>query len=139
VNDDANSQNNYQWHPAMWCDKSTGRLHVNWMDTRNSPTSDTAEIWGTYSTNGGVSFVTNQMISNGRMKLTASPAAEENTALPGDYNSVVKFSNGDARWTDFRGLQLCRLFSDCAVKYRPNLDTLRNRGYSYFLGQHSVS
>ena len=26
INDDANSQNNYQWHPATWCDKETGRL-----------------------------------------------------------------------------------------------------------------
>ena len=25
VNDDANSQNNFQFHPAIWCDKETGR------------------------------------------------------------------------------------------------------------------
>ena len=60
VNDDASTQNNHQWHPAIWCDKTTGRLYVQWMDTRDTPTHDSAYIYASYSDNGGASFVANQ-------------------------------------------------------------------------------
>ncbi|MEZ4821356.1 MAG: sialidase family protein [Ignavibacteria bacterium] len=53
INDDPNTINNNQWMPAPWCDKETGRLYVQWMDTRDCPTSDSCYIYGSYSTDGG--------------------------------------------------------------------------------------
>jgi Neuraminidase (sialidase) len=69
VNDDVNSQNHHQWHPSIWTDKQTGKLFVKWMDTRDTPTSDSAYIYASYSEDGGQTFVTNQRISNSKMKM----------------------------------------------------------------------
>jgi len=131
VNDDANSINNYQWHPAMWCDKTTGRLHVNWMDTRNTPTSDSAEIYATYSTNGGASFMTNQKLSNAKMKINCATCPGGGTPrYQGDYNSVASNSiTAMHSWTDFRlgGFgSFAGYMPDFAMKSRPALDTLTN-------------
>lgn len=104
VNDDANSQNHNQWHPAIWCDKSTGRLYVQWMDTRDCPTSDSALIYATYSTNGGQSFVQNKQISNKKFRINCTTCGGGGTpAYLGDYNSII--SNGNTSmlaWADFR-------------------------------------
>jgi len=104
VNDDMNTQNNHQWHPAIWCDKETGRLYVMWMDTRDTPTSDSACIYASYSDDGGASFVTNQRISNAKMKINCSTCGGGGTPrYQGDYNGVV--SNKKVSmigWTDFR-------------------------------------
>ena len=66
INDDANTTNHNQWHPSIWCDISTGRLFVKWMDTRDTPTSDSAYIYASYSDDGGTTWATNQRISNQR-------------------------------------------------------------------------
>ncbi|MEP7145596.1 MAG: T9SS type A sorting domain-containing protein [bacterium] len=104
VNDDANSQNNNQWHPAMWCDKETGRLYVQWMDTRDCPTSDSALIYASYSTNGGASFVTNQQISTRKMRINCTTCGGGGTpAYLGDYNSMISNSvTSTLAWADFR-------------------------------------
>lgn len=133
VNDDASSQNNYQWHPAMWCDKQNGRLHVSWMDTRNVPTSDSAEIYATYSTNGGVSFAANVNLSTAKMKIDCATCGGGGTPrYLGDYNSVASNSlTAMHSWTDFRfGTFRCMgaYLPDYAMKTSPALDTLRNPG-----------
>lgn len=138
VNDDANTQNNHQWHPAMWCDKTTGRLYVSWMDTRNCPTSDSAEIYGTYSTDGGATFVTNQMLSNAKMKINCASCPGGGTPrYQGDYNSVTSLGNISFHtWTDFRfnGFgSFGAYLPDYAMLTRPSLDTLRGKGDTTFL------
>ncbi|MDP1622242.1 MAG: T9SS type A sorting domain-containing protein [Bacteroidales bacterium] len=104
VNDDPDTQNHHQWHPSVWCDKETGRLYVMWMDTRDTPTNDSAYIYASYSDNGGVSFTTNQRISNVKMKIDCSTCGGGGTPrYQGDYNGVV--SNKKVSmigWTDFR-------------------------------------
>ena len=49
INDDASTTAHNQWHPSIWCDKTSGRLFVKWMDTRDTPTSDSAHIYASYS------------------------------------------------------------------------------------------
>jgi hypothetical protein len=104
VNDDANSQNFQQWHPAIWCDKETGKLYVMWMDTRDTPTNDSAYIYATYSTDGGSTFVPNQRISNKKMKIDCGTCGGGGTPrYEGDYNGVISNKKGSMiGWTDFR-------------------------------------
>ncbi|MBV6478790.1 MAG: hypothetical protein HGGPFJEG_01547 [Ignavibacteria bacterium] len=104
VNDDANTQNHHQWHPATWCDKTNGRLYVQWMDTRDCPTSDSALIYASFSTNGGASFVQNSVISNKKMKIDCISCGGGGTPkYLGDYNSVISNSvTSMLAWTDFR-------------------------------------
>jgi hypothetical protein len=104
VNDDANSQNHNQWHPSIWTDKQTGRLFVKWMDTRDTPTSDSAYIYATYSEDGGQTFLTNQRISNAKMRINCSTCGGGGTPrYQGDYDAIVSL-DGQALgvWTDFR-------------------------------------
>lgn len=104
VNDDANTTLHNQWHPATWCDKETGRLYVQWMDTRDTPTSDSALIYATYSTDGGNTFVANKQISNRKFRINCTTCGGGGTpAYLGDYNSLISNSvTSMLAWTDFR-------------------------------------
>jgi hypothetical protein len=104
VNDDANTQNNHQWHPAIWCDKETGKLYVQWMDTRLTPTSDSADIYATYSTTGGASFAANQRITNAKFRINCPTCGGGGTpAYQGDYNAITSNSKvAMILWADFR-------------------------------------
>jgi hypothetical protein len=129
VNDDLNTQNHQQWHPATWCDKETGRLYVQWMDTRDTPTSDSAYMYATYSTDGGLTFVPNQRISNAKMKIDCPTCGGGGTPrYQGDYNGIV--SNGKTSmlvWTDFRAGRFdsyVSYFPDFAFTVTPALDSI---------------
>lgn len=129
VNDDANSQNFQQWHPAIWCDKETGRLYVMWMDTRDTPTNDSAYIYASYSDDGGATFVANQRISNKKMKIDCPTCGGGGTPrYEGDYNGVV--SNKKVSmigWTDFRSgtfQSMTAYFPDFAMAIDRTADTL---------------
>jgi hypothetical protein len=104
VNDDANTTANHQWHPSIWCDKTTGRLYIKWLDTRNCPTSDSCEVYATYSDNGGVSFMPNQKINSAKFRINCTTCGGGGTpAYLGDYDAVT--SNAKTSmicWTDFR-------------------------------------
>lgn len=104
VNDDMPSTGNSQWQPAPWCDYETGRLYVQWMDTRDCPTSDSALIYSTYSDDGGQTFALNQAISNEKMKINCYTCGGGGTPrYQGDYNAII--SNADvsmSTWSDFR-------------------------------------
>jgi PKD repeat protein len=104
VNDDFPSNNNSQWHPATWCDYTTGRLYVQWMDTRDTPTSDSALIYATYSDNGGQSFAQNHAISNQKMKINCTTCGGGGTPrYQGDYNGIVSNPvTSMSTWADFR-------------------------------------
>jgi hypothetical protein len=129
VNDDPNTQANHQWHPAVWCDRQTGRLYLNWMDTRDTPTSDSAFIYATYSDDGGVTFAPNQKISNKKMKIDCSTCAGSGTPrYQGDYNGIVSNIKGSlSGWTDFRNgnfMSATGYFPDFAMALFSNPDTL---------------
>ena len=126
VNDDPNSQFNHNWFPAIWCEKETGRLYVSWMDTRESPTSDSALIYASY-TDDGINFAPNQRISNKKMKINCTTCGG-GQMYQGDYNGVAANTLGSMlAWTDFRegtfGSYVA-YFPDFATKVTPQVDTL---------------
>jgi hypothetical protein len=129
VNDDASTQSYNQWHPGIWCDKSTGRLYVMWMDTRDTPSNDSAFIYASYSSDGGATFAANQRISNKKMKIDCpSCGGGGSPRYQGDYNGI--YSNkkvGMAGWTDFRNgtfMSVTSFFPDFAMSVDHVLDTL---------------
>ncbi len=104
VNDDFPSQGNHQWHPATWCDYETGRLYVHWMDTRDTPTSDSALIYAAYSDDGGQTFSQNFAVSNQKMKINCTTCGGGGTPrYQGDYTSIVSNPvTSMSTWADFR-------------------------------------
>lgn len=129
VNDDVNSQNNHNFFPAIWCDKETGRLYVQWMDSRDTPTADSALIYSTYSDDGGQSFAVNQAVSNQKMPINCTQCPGSGTPkYQGDYNGVVFHRYGSVQsWTDFRNgtfANFIGFFPDFAMRADPPVDTL---------------
>lgn len=54
-----------QWMPAISVDNNTGHVFVCWYDSRIDPTNNLmTQLYGAVSTNGGVSFISNDPISN---------------------------------------------------------------------------
>jgi len=104
VNDDASTTNHNQWHPSIWCDKQTGRLFVKWMDTRDTPASDYAYIYASFSDDGGVTWATNQRISNQKMRINCTSCGGGGTPrYQGDYDAIISLDGQSlAVWTDFR-------------------------------------
>ncbi len=125
VNDDANSQNNFQFFPAIWCDKETGRLYIKWYDTRRVPTSDSMDVYASYTDDGGNSFAPNERLTNQtfRISLGGTPPAYQ-----GDYDGITSNSvTSLAVWTDFRNrnyLGMVAYFPDFAMLARAQRDTL---------------
>ncbi|MCI0474226.1 MAG: T9SS type A sorting domain-containing protein, partial [Ignavibacteria bacterium] len=104
VNDDATTTD--QWMPAITIDKISGRIFVLWYDSRNDPAGNLlTELWGTHSTNGGVSFVPNYKVSNAQMNpntmAVGQPGGEN---YMGDYigNSSVTSSTSLNSFMDGR-------------------------------------
>lgn len=137
VNDDANSTQNNQWHPAMWVDKTSGKLYVQWMDTRDCPTGDSALIYATYSTNGGQSFVANQQISNKKFRINCTSCGGGGTpAYLGDYNSIVSNPKTSMlAWADFRNNNFgsyVAYFPDFALRVNPANVTINSSNFTTF-------
>jgi hypothetical protein len=127
VNDDPNSQNNFQFHPAIWCDKETGRLYIQFYDTRNVPTSDSMDVYATYTDDGGLTFAPNQRVTNQRFKINFNGGTPP--TYRGDYNSITsnKYTSM-AVWTDFRNnsyLGMTGYFPDFAMLAVPNSVNMR--------------
>ncbi|MCE1164298.1 MAG: T9SS type A sorting domain-containing protein [Bacteroidetes bacterium] len=122
VNDDPNSASNYQFHPAIWCDKTNGKLYVMFYDTRNCATSDSMDVYATYSTDGGQTFAPNQRVTNQlfKIKLSSSGSAP---AYQGDYNSIVSNPKTSMLvWGDFRNNgygSFSGYFPDYAMRMNP--------------------
>jgi len=104
VNDDFNTQANHQFSPAIWCDRTTGRLYVQWMDTREDPSSHSALIYATFSDDGGETFEANQAVSNEPMVINCTSCGGGGTPrYQGDYNGIVSNTSVSmATWADFR-------------------------------------
>ena len=135
INDDANTTAKNQWHPSIWCDISTGRLFCKWMDTRDTPTSDSAYIYASYSDDGGITWETNQRISNQKMKVNWLGGS--GPYYMGDYDAIVSSNNQAlAMWTDFRQLNegsYVGYFPDFAMTVSPNMITLPQNGGQVFV------
>lgn len=127
VNDDPNSANNFQFFPSIWCDKETGRLYIKWYDTRRVPTSDSMDVYATYTDNGGLTFAPNQRLTNRTFRISLGGAAP---AYQGDYDAITSNRISSlACWTDFRNgnyLGMTAYFPDYAMLARANRDTLKN-------------
>lgn len=133
VNDDSNPEAHHQWHPAIWCDKNTGRLFIQWLDTRNTPTSDSCEVYATYSTDGGQTFVQNQNISTAKFKINCTGCGGGGTPLYlGDYNGISSVNDQAMLcWADFRQgnfLSTSSYFPDYAMKFRSTTDSIASAG-----------
>ncbi len=106
VNDDHTT--NSQFLPKIALDPVTGNIAVVWYDSRNDLgrggagdtnglPNDDAQFWGTFSTNGGASFLPNIQISAG----TSNAHDSGNGIDYGDYTGL-SFFGGSAHpaWSD---------------------------------------
>jgi hypothetical protein len=98
VNDDATS--NSQFNPAIAVDQDTGFVGISWYDARNDLghggegdtdgiPNDDAQIWATYSTDGGGTFAPNLRVSQG----TSNILGAETSFDYGDYTHAA-FQSG---------------------------------------------
>jgi hypothetical protein len=130
VNDNANPELSDQWFPAIWCEKTTGKLYIKWYDTRENPANYTTGVWATYSTTGGTSFAPNQRISNATFTYPCPGCPANQNCYRGDYdgihaNPVTSF----AAWYDPRNcnyLTMGSYFPDYAMKVTPASDSLNS-------------
>ncbi|NNG26252.1 MAG: T9SS type A sorting domain-containing protein [Ignavibacteriaceae bacterium] len=138
INDDASTTNHNQWHPSIWCDVTSGRLFVKWMDTRDTPTSDSAYIYASYSDDGGVTWAANQRISNQKMRINCTTCGGGgNPRYQGDYDAMVSVDNQAlAMWTDFRSGSYgsyVGYFPDFAMLVSPTTIGITNNNDSAFV------
>ncbi len=137
VNDDPSTTLNHQWHPSIWCDKTSGRLFVKWMDTRDTPTSDSAHIYASYSDDGGITFAPNQRITTAKMKINCATCGGGGTPrYQGDYDAITAIDNQSLLvWTDFRAGTFgsyVGFFPDYAMQVSPAIDSVGNEQDSVF-------
>jgi hypothetical protein len=99
VNDDAGGA--YQFFPAITV-SDNGTVAVSWYDTRNDPTNKKTDRYWAYSTDGGVTWSTNE-------KITSAMSDESGAGDPndyGDYEGIDAFPGAKPRfanvWTDSR-------------------------------------
>jgi hypothetical protein len=106
VNDDKGVNSQFQSKIAL--DQTTGNVFVAWYDARNDLgqggpgdtngiPNDDAQLWGSYSTDGGNTFAANLQISAG----TSNSADAQNGIDYGDYMGLA-FYRGTAwpAWSD---------------------------------------
>ena len=129
INDDPNTTNNHQWSPAIWVDKETGRFYAKWYDSRNVPTSDSCDVYASYSDDGGVTWAPNQRLTNARMVIDCATCPGGGTPrYQGDYDAITSNPYGAmAVWTDFRDGTFgsyTAYFPDFAMKISSASDTI---------------
>jgi hypothetical protein len=136
VNDNASPELSDQWYPAIWCEKTTGKLYVKWYDTRNSPSTYGVDVYASYSTNGGASFVTNQRLTNATWTYPCPSCSPNSNCYMGDYDAIVGNPRvGFAVWYDGRNCTFQNMgsyFPDFAMLARPNTFTLNGQNDSGF-------
>lgn len=87
VNDDATTRS--QFFPKIEVDQWSGKVAVAFYDARNSAGNNTAQVFGAVSTNGGVSFGTNEQITTG----SSNSDNFANGNDYGDYNGMAFRNN----------------------------------------------
>lgn len=136
VNDNANPSASDQWYPAVWCDKVSGKLYVKWYDTRNNPASYGVDVYASYTTNGGQSFVANQRLTTATWTYPCPACGANQNCYRGDYDAIsaYKFSSL-AMWSDMRNCNYTNMaayFPDFAMKVTPGSFGLNNVNDSAF-------
>src|SRR5204863_700893 len=107
VNDDATTTD--QWEPSVSVDNTNGRVYVNWFDSRVDPANNLlTNLYGSYSTNGGVTFTANDKISDVAMNpnnmRVGQPGGE---SYIGDYIGIAAAKNTSySAWMDARNNNL---------------------------------
>jgi len=128
INDNADPQTSDQWFPEIYCERTTGNLYIHWYDDRNSPATFGTDVYATYTSNGGVSFVPNQRITNQTFTYPNPPCAPNTNCYRGDYTSIAANPNtAFSIWGDHRNgnaLNMGAFFPDFAMRVTPNIDTL---------------
>lgn len=132
VNDSPNPTTSDQWFPAVWCDKTTGRLYVKYYDTRANPSSYQVDVYATYSTNGGQSFVPSQRLTNVSSTYPCPACSPNTNCYMGDYDAITANSKcAFAIWYDPRNCNMQNMasfFPDYAVRMNPTVDSVRATG-----------
>jgi hypothetical protein len=111
----------------------SGRLFVKWMDTRDTPTSDSAYIYASYSDDGGVTWAANQRMSNQKMRINCTTCGGGGTPrYQGDYDAIISHNDQAlAMWTDFRSGNFgsyVGYFPDFAMTLSTNTVIIPNSG-----------
>jgi hypothetical protein len=121
VNDNPNPELSDQWFPAVWCERSTGKLYVKWYDDRENPAAYLTGVWGSYSTTGGVTWEPSQKISNSSFSYPCPTCT--GVCYRGDYDAITANPKvGFATWYDGRFCTLMTMggyFPDFAMKVHP--------------------
>jgi len=117
---------------------TSGRLFVKWMDTRDTPTSDSAYIYASYSDDGGVTWATNQRISNQKMRINCTSCGGGGSPrYQGDYDAIVSLDDQAlAMWTDFRAGTFgsyVGYFPDFAMQVSPTTTSINWNGGTTFI------
>lgn len=132
VNDSPNPSTSDQWFPAVWCDKNTGRLYVKYYDTRANPSSYSTDVYATYSTNGGQSFVPSQRLTNASWTYPCPSCAANSNCYRGDYDAITANKKTSfSVWYDGRNctyLNMGSYFPDYALRVFPTVDSVRATG-----------
>jgi hypothetical protein len=101
VNDDPTGVANDQFNQWLSVDPTTGTVWMTWQDTRNDPTHLSTDVFGAFSSNGGLSFSPN-------FQVTTAPTNEAGDGADlgnqyGDYEGNSAFGGIDHPvWTDRR-------------------------------------
>jgi hypothetical protein len=139
VNDNPNPQASDQWFPEIWCEKTTGRLYVHWYDDRENPAAYSTDIYASYSTDGGQTFVTNQKITNQTWQSYPNPACSPNTnCYRGDYSGITANPNvAFSIWADHRAGHSAKnmgaYFPDFALRVSQTSVNLNNQNDSVLI------
>lgn len=95
VNDDATAKS--QFLPRISVDPVTGHVAIVWYDARNSASNVQAQLFGTMSLDGGLSFLTNALIGTG----FSDASAQANVNEFGDYIGLTLYNDVFyAAWAD---------------------------------------
>ncbi len=130
VNDDATTTD--QWMPAIWVDKTNGIVYMTWYDSRVDVSGNLqTRLYSAYSTNGGVSFITNSNLSNASHNPNNMRVFQPSGHYYiGDYIGVSSANNVSySVWMDGRNNNLgsyTGFFPDFAMLHNPATANLGN-------------
>ena len=89
INDDANHQSKWHWFGTLSV-APNGRIDVVWYDTRNAANNIDSQLFYSYSTDGGLTWVPNVAVSDAFDPHAGYP---NNTKI-GDYITIVSDATG---------------------------------------------
>ncbi len=128
--------NTDQWMPAISVN-SSGTIYVSWYDSRDDAANNLlSRLYGSYSTNGGLNFISNQSISNSSFNLVNVAQQFGWRGYIGHYftNSAIGYTSlaswMDARYNTFGSFT--GYFPDFALKTNPESETFTSNDSADF-------